>query len=230
MATSGGVPYYSQSPTGPMGPALEGPIPGGGPQPQSAPYSPSYYGTPQASPAPITGGGVAPFLGQAQQQLANTIGGQFLNPQTNQYLQAYFNAAAQPMTQQFQNVTDPSILGGAVQSGNLYGSAPQQQESIAQTALAQGLGNLAANIYEPAYQAERGFQQQAIGMEPGIAQAQYLPAEMLGQVGQQQQQLKQALLSWPFQALSGAAGLIGPATGMSGSQISVGTNPQAGMK
>jgi hypothetical protein len=177
-------------------------------------------------------GGVTPYLGQAQTQLGNIIGGQYLNPQTNQYLQAYYNAAAAPMIQQFQQATDPSILGGAVKSGNLYGSAPQQQEFNAQTALAQGLGNLGANIYEPAYQAERQLQQQAIGMEPQIAQSQYLPAQMLGQVGSQQQQLQQQIMGWPFSALSGAAGLVGPATGGTGQQVQIGTTPgqSGGMK
>ena len=176
------------------------------------------YGSPAiGGPGGQPGGSVLPYLSQAQNQNAATIGGQYLNPQSNQYLQQYYNAAALPMIQQYQNTTAPDILGGAVQSGNLYGSAPQQQMSNAQSGLAQGLGNLAANIYEPAYQQERQLQQNAIGQAPGLAQAQYLPAQMLGQVGGQQQQLQQQIMGWPYQNLSGAAGLLGPATGGAGS-------------
>lgn len=203
-----------------------GPATGGNlTQPNPVPYTIP----PQAQPAQQTGGGVAPFLGGAMGQQGATIGGQYLNPQTNQALQSYYNAAAAPMIQQFQQATDPSILGGAVRSGNLGGSAPQQQEYNAQTALAQGLGNLGANIYEPAYQQERQLQQQAAQYAPQMAAGQYLPAQMLGQVGQQQQQLQQEIMKFPFSLLSGAAGLVGPGTGGAGGQITVGPS-QGAMK
>lgn len=161
-------------------------------------------------------GGLPPYLAQGQNYLSSVLGGQYLNPQSNQYLQAYYNAAAAPMIQNFQQVTDPSILGNAVKSGNIYGSAPQQNEFNAQTALSQGLGNLAANIYEPAYMAERQMQQGAAGMLPGMAEAQYLPSQMLGQVGGQQQALQQAVMNWPMTALGFGAGLIPQLIGGSG--------------
>jgi hypothetical protein len=177
------------------------------------------------TPAPQTGGGVAPGLNQAYQANQNIVGGANLNPSTNQYLQSYYNAASQPLIQQFQQATDPSILGNAVMSGNLQSSAPQQQESNAQTALAQGLGNLGANIYEPAYETALGQQSNAIAAAPGLASAQYIPSQELAATGSQQQQLQQSVLSYPFQLLSGMAGLVGPGSGNAGSSVSLQNTP-----
>ena len=211
-------------------PALGGPPPNPGAPPGGSTGQPPTGGVGGGSvggvnPAQQTGGGVAPGLNQAYQQNQNIVGGQYLNPQSNQYLQSYYNAAAQPLIQQFQQSTDPSILGNAVKSGNIYSSAPQQTESNAQTALAQGLGNLGANIYEPAYQQERQLQQQAINSAPGLASAQYLPAQELQGIGGQQQQLQQSIMNFPWQLLSGGAGLVSPGTGGTGTQISTGQQP-----
>lgn len=233
-----GAPQQSGVASG--GPALGGPVaqggalyyPGPNPPPQPG-QAPPVSGQPPTSqpvggvtPAPQTGGGVAPGLNQAWQQNQNIVGGANLNPSTNTALQGYYNAAAQPLIQQFQQSTDPSILGNAVMTGNLHSSAPQQQESNAQTALAQGLGNLGANIYEPAYEQALGQQTNAINSAAGLAQAQYLPAQELAGVGSQQQQLQQSILGFPYQLLSGASGLVGPTTG--GSGVSIGTQTQPG--
>lgn len=175
--------------------------------------------------------GVTPYLSTAQTGLTPFLTGQLLNPSSNQYLQQYYNAAAQPLIQNYQMATSPDILGGAVQSGNLYSSAPQQQQSTAQNQLANALGNLSANIYEPAYAQGLSATLQGISQEPSIAQSQYLPAQMLGQVGSQQQQLQQQIMNWPMQALSGASGLVGPTTGGAGGATSITTpGSQGGMK
>ena len=175
---------------------------------------------------PFGSGSVIPYLQGAQNANQQFVNGKAVGP-NNSLLSQYYNAAAAPMIQQFQQATDPSILGGAVQSGNLYGSAPQQNEYNAQTALAQGLGSLGAGIALPAYEQGQQLRQNAIFGAPSLAQAQYLPAQELGQVGAQQQQLQQSIMGWPFSALSGAAGLLGPATGGSGS-VTVGG--QGGLK
>lgn len=180
------------------------------------PWGIASSGTPQTGftpmgnqqPSPFTGGGVNPFLEQMLRQQGQTIGGQYLNPQSNQYLQAYYNAAAQPMIEQFKFGTDPSILGGAVKSGNLFSSAPQQQESIAQGQLSRGLADLASGIFEPAYMAERQLQQQSALNAPGTAAGMYLPAQQLMNIGGQQQQQQQRYLSSPFDLLSQYSGLI----------------------
>lgn len=182
------------------------------------PWGIASSGTPQTGPgftpmgnqqpSPFTGGGVNPFLQQMLQQQGQTIGGQYLNPQSNQYLQAYYNAAADPLIQQFKYATDPSILGGAVKSGNLFSSAPQQNEFNAQHALGQSLASLGAGIYEPAYMAERGLQQQAAMGAPQTAAGMYLPAEQLMGIGATQQQQQQKYMSAPFDLLSQYAGLI----------------------
>jgi hypothetical protein len=82
---------------------------------------------------------------------SNIMGGGLMNPSDNQYLQQYFNAAAQPLTQQFQQTVAPGILQNAAQTGTLGSAGQAQAYGNAENALSQGLGNLAAGIYEPAY-------------------------------------------------------------------------------
>jgi hypothetical protein len=216
MGSSGqqGMPTTGISGT----PAMAGPM-------ASTPIGPSYAPPTGTQPSPMTGGGVAPGLNTAYQANTNIAGGANLNPATNPALQSYYQAAASPLIQQYQQATSPDILGNAVQSGNLFSSAPQQQQQNAQTALAQGLGNLGANIYEPAYQSALGQQSQAIAEQPALAQGQYIPSQELAGTGSQQQQLQQNILSYPMSLLSGLAGMVGPGTGSSGSTISVGTQP-----
>lgn len=123
-------------------------------------------------------------LGTAQNANTAIAAGQNLNPQTNQYLQEYYNAAAQPVIQNYEQAVAPNILSNAVAAGGLGSSGSEQAFSNAQSQLGQQLGNLSANIYEPAY--EQGLQQQAaaIGQAPSLATGQYTPASELGQAAQ----------------------------------------------
>jgi len=179
--------------------------------------------------APTSGMNVPQSLNFANNKLNNIIGGSQLNPSSNQYLQDYYNAAALPMVQQFRHATDPSILANAAATGNLDSSGPKSAETLATSQLGQSLGNLAANIYEPAYQQAANNQLTAIGMAPGMAQSQYIPANELSGVGGQQQGLQQNVLNWPQQALSGAGGLVGPMSGGAGTSYVMGPS-QGGMK
>src|SRR5665213_2182955 len=80
-------------------------------------------------------GGTQPFLNAAQQQQMQTIQGQYLNPSSNQYLQDYYNAAAAPMTQQYQQATAPNILQSAAQTGTLGSAGTAQAFQNADTSL-----------------------------------------------------------------------------------------------
>lgn len=181
-------------------------------------------------------GGTQEALQAAQSANANIASGANLDPSTNKYLQAYYNAAAEPVVQNYQQAIAPNILGNAVAAGGLGSSGTEQAFTNAQSQLGQQLGNLSANIYEPAYQ--QGLQQQAtaIGQAPGLAQGQYLPAEMMAGVGQQQQQQAQNVLQtgyqnalaqgmWPYTALQMFGPTIGQAIGNAGSQITTSSNP-----
>ena len=175
-------------------------------------------------------------LGTAQNANTAIAGGANLNPQTNQYLQQYYNAAAQPVIQNYEQAVAPNILSNAVAAGGLGSSGTEQAFSNAQSQLGQQLGNLSANIYEPAYETALGQQTAAIGQAPGLATAQYTPSEMLTGIGGQQQQQAQDVLQtgyqnqtqqamWPYTALQMFGPTIGQAIGNAGTTVTTGTNP-----
>lgn len=179
----------------------------------------------------------------ANQQL-DTIAGQYLNPSDNQYLQAYYNAAAQPLTQQYQQTTAPNILANAAQTGTVGSAGMNQAFGNANDALAQGLGNLAAGIYEPAYQQERQMQNSAATGAGSTATGLYVPAGQQmasGQIGQQQAQnvLQTAYQNQygaaqaPYQELSYLGNALGLASGGTGNSVSIGNSTmpsQGGLK
>lgn len=120
-------------------------------------------------------GNYSPIAGTAGAQDIATAGGAYLGP--NPALNAYYNAAAQNMTNQYQQATAPGITAAEVQAGGLGGSGGNQAEQYAKWGLGQNLSNLAANVYEPAYEAERGRMMQATGLAPSITSAQYIPSQ-----------------------------------------------------
>lgn len=141
------------------------------------------------------------------------------NPAMNPYLNQYYNAAALPMEQQFEYSTDPALMAQAQQAGAMNSSGFQQQQGLAQSALAQGLGNLGAGIYEPAWQQGEQLQQNAQQMLPGTVSSLYGPSQQAYGVGQAQAQ-------WPFSLLSEYGSAIGQAAGGTGTTIS--TSPAVG--
>lgn len=105
--------------------------------------------------------------GQAQGLLGSILGGQFLDPNSNPYLNNTFNMAA--------DATQNRLASEFAGSGrNLDASSPLR---------AQELNNLATSIYGGAYQQERGLMNQALGLAPEIAP---LQANLYGQAGQYQ--------------------------------------------
>ena len=103
---------------------------------------------------------------QAGQNILNeaqNYGNQIMSQQ-NPYLAKYANAAALPMIQNYQNAIAPNLLANFASNGTVGGSGQQQAFGLAESGLAQGLGNLNASIYEPAW-----------------AQSQQLAANMYGQ-------------------------------------------------
>lgn len=200
------------------------------PQQNVAPFSPDQLAA-QQDTRNLTGP-EQQYLGQAQQEQGATASGKYLDPSTNKYLQSYYNAAADPMMQDYKNTIAPNLVGNAVASGGLGSSGSEQAFSNAQHQLGQGLATLGADIYEPAYQQERQLQQNAQQYAPQMAGAQYLPGQMLNQSGQEQQQQQQNVLNtifqnamMPYQMLNQGANLISPLSGGAGSQIQISPNP-----
>ena len=178
--------------------------------------------------------GMNPFMQQGLGMMANQTGAaqKYLNrnvdavskmaqnnPALNPWLSQYYKQAALPMQQQFQNSIQPSMMAEAERAGAMDSSGFNAQQGLAQSGLAQGLGTLGANIYEPAWQQGEQLQQNAQQMLPGMVSSMYGPGQQLYAIGQQQMQ-------YPFALLSELGGAIGQAGGGTGTSIS--TSPSVG--
>ena len=121
----------------------------------------------------------SPLTAPAQSEILKQIQGQYLTPTTNPYLQGLYNQMAGDVTAGVQSQFS--------QAGR-YGSGANQ------AVLARELGNLANQVYAPAYQQERGMQQQALMAAPQLAQMDYADIERLRGVGGEREALSQAAL------------------------------------
>ena len=169
-----------------------------------------------------------PSMQAAQQANMATMSGQYLDPSKNQALQSYLQAGMDPIVRNYQQAIAPNILSSAVAAGGLGSSGTQNAYDAAQQNLASQLGNYAASVVEPAYQQERGLQQQAIGQAAGLLAPEQ---QAIGQVGSLLGQQAGAASALPgmFQPQLGAAGelpgmyqpqqqAIGQAAGLSQAQ------------
>jgi hypothetical protein len=140
----------------------------------------------------IAQGGLAGPIGSYNTNLMNQIqsgmpqsvgspgGGPNALSQMNPYLQQYYNAAALPLTQTYQNATMPNIVGNAAQTGTVGGSGQTNATNLANSGLAQGLGNLAAGIYEPAFAQAQGLSAQEQMQNQALATQSAQQAQQLG--------------------------------------------------
>ncbi len=153
---------------------------------------PQYYtGETFVAPSQTTQAGVqalearalagSPLTSYAQQQLQGTIGGAYLGG--NPFFQGAFAPAAQAAKSQFDtslaDISSKASLAGRYGSGamgNLQNRAAGQY--------AQSLTNTAGQLAYQNYEAERQRQQQATGMAPQMAMADYQDINQLLQAGQ----------------------------------------------
>lgn len=177
---------------------------------------------------------LAPALSQAEA----TLSGAYLNPQSNPYLAATYNEAAQPLVQNFRYATEPGIQAEFAHAGSFGGSAQNQTEGLAQQGLANALGNLATNIYGGAYQQGVQNQLKEQALVPSLMAAGFTPSQALLDLGGLSQQQNQARLNaalqnaqsefnYPFQALGELASAIPVSVGGSYSATTTGPNPNA---
>lgn len=153
---------------------------------------PQYYtGQTYVSPSQTTQAGLqaleqramqgSPLVGQAQQQLQGTIGGNYLSG--NPFFQGAFAPAAQAATQQFQ--TAIGDIGSAASKAGRYGSgAMGTLQDRASGQLAQSLTNTAGQLAYQNYADERARQQAATMAAPAMAQADYQDIQNLLSAGQ----------------------------------------------
>lgn len=184
-----------------------------------------------------------PLYGAAQQQTMDTIGGNYLDPASNPWLQQTYDQAAGRMADAFSRGTAAQTDARFARAGAFGGSAWNEAQQANQQALGDSLAGLASNLYGGNYQAERARQQQAAQFAPALAQNQsaagYRNAEALLGIGGAQQQLGQQYLTddasrfaqaqqYPYQQFQQFGAMFNPNLGSQTSQTSPGVSPLSG--
>jgi hypothetical protein len=142
-----------------------------------------------------------PLVSAAQQQVQNTIGGNYLSG--NPFFQGAFAPAAQAATTQFQRAIGD--IGSAASKAGRYGSgAMGTLQDRASGQLAQQLSNTAGQLAYQNYSDERARQQAATMAAPAMAQADYQDIQNLLAAGQARegytgQQLQSDIARFNFQ-------------------------------
>ena len=133
----------------------------------------------------------SPLVPAAQQQLQNTIQGQFLG--NNPFLNQAMSGAASAATQAYQDAIQ-GTRSGAAKAGRYGSTAMFDQQSRAQQNLANALSQEAGRLMYQNYAAERGAQQAAIQQAPQMAASDYFDISQLQQVGKTAEDYQQAAL------------------------------------
>lgn len=188
----------------------------GGPQQYQgntvAPFAPQQEQAMQLASARALGG--SPVMSAAQNQAAQTLGGDFLN--SNPYLDETFRKAAQAT----RSALDTQFAGSG---RDLIAQLPGRSDQ---------LNNLANQIYGGNYQAERARQMQAIPFASGLANQDWTDIGQLANVGSQIQGQTQNIINdrvrrWDFEQMRPEDALssylariqgLAPASGQTSSQ------------
>lgn len=165
--------------------------------------------------------GLAPTMGQGSDELRqlgmDTIGGKYLDPNTNPFLKQSVEQAIGLNTQNLNRnilpgLADQAILGGAY-GGSGYGVAQGVLAGEANTANT----NAATTAYNANYQMERDRQLNGGTLLNQANQLSMAPAQLLDMIGSQQQGWDQAALTAaqdaPWAGLDRYAALLGLGTG-----------------
>ena len=184
-----------------------------------------------------------PLYGASQQQTMDTIGGNYLNPQTNPYLQQTFDTAADRVTDAFSRGTAARTDTAFAQSHGYGGSAWNEVQQANEQALGDSLSGLAANVYGNNYAQERGRQQQASQFAPSLAgtisSQGYRDADALLNTGGMQQGLGQQYIAddmsrftqaqqYPYQQFQQFGAMFNPNLGSQSTQTMPGVSPLSG--
>ena len=156
------------------------------------------------------------LVGQAQTQLGKTIGGDYLDPSSNPYLQSTLN----------------ELTGNALRATNQQFSGDNFGGSANQEWLTRNITNATAPYLSNLYSGERSNQLNALNLAPSL---QYANVNQLGQAGAQQDAYNQAAIqaaqqkaAQPFNLLSQYQQLIsGQPGGTSTTSTPYYTNPLA---
>lgn len=172
----------------------------------------------------------SPVMGAANSQLQNTINGGYLNQ--NPYLDQSVANAQGDLTKAWNQVAKPQWDKAMQSSGSFGNTGVAQAAGFGADSLQQNLGRVASDMRGNAYNQERGYQMQALGMAPTFAQNDYLDSQQLMNVGNQAQQFSQNAQNqnndWFNQAQQYPAqqmGLYGQALGMNSDKSTTTTTP-----
>lgn len=99
-----------------------------------------------------------------------TMRGDYLNPDTNPYLDATYRRAAGAMTDQYRDAVAPQIAAQFARAGSFGGSAHQNTEAASRYNFGRNLEELATGIYGENYGRERDRQLAVAGQERGYTE------------------------------------------------------------
>lgn len=143
-----------------------------------------------------------PLVPQAQAQMADTIGGKYLDPGTNPAWQQITNR----MTDAYQTGTAANLDARFAKGGNAFmdNSAYQQQKMMNDRAFGDVLGGVAGDLYGK----ERQLQMNATGAAPGMAAADYADISQLGAAGAMKDARSQMEVDAPWANLGKYGGAV----------------------
>jgi hypothetical protein len=177
---------------------------------------------------------------QGQQDASNvyqqTVRGDFLNPESNPYLQKTFDTAAGRMAEAYKNGTAATTDSQFGRAGAFGGSAWQQAQAGNERAFGDSLANLATNTYGQNYNTERSNQLTAMNNAGQQQTLGYNDASKLIGAGDIQRSYQQDLLNqgygdWqaaqnqPYANLDVLAKGLSGSIGNAGQTFTTGANP-----
>lgn len=128
----------------------------------------------------------SPEMNAARGQLTNIIGGGMM--QGNPYLDQSISNAQGDLVQQWNMVAKPQWDKAMQQSGSFGNTGVQQYAGMAADSLQKNLARISTDMRGNAYNTERGYMQQALGMAPAFAAQDYQDLNALNAAGMQAQQ------------------------------------------
>lgn len=172
----------------------------------------------------------SPVMGAANQTLQNIVSGGMMNG--NPYLDQQISNAQADTVKAWNNVAKPAWDTAMQRSGSFGNHNVMAAAADAGSTLQQNLGRISSDMRSRAYDTERGYMQQALGMAPTFAAQDYYDAAQLGNAGMQMRNAQQGAAdqnyrwwqeaqNYPRQQL----GLLGQSLGIGGGSQQTVTQP-----
>lgn len=136
----------------------------------------------------------SPLTASAQNQLTQTMNGDYLAG-NNPYLTNAFNAAAAPVMRNFNENVLPGVTSQFASSGRTNSGLHQNAINSATQGLNDSLTNMAGNMAYQNYSGERENQMRGMLFAPQLAQQDYYDINQLGAVGSIREQQLQNLIN-----------------------------------